>query len=92
MSMMYSKGCKFCSRCRAFLFIDGNRCPKCGALVRSRPRKKLHNTSKPEIAVSPEILEEAAEVDVMVKIHGVLIPYRLLEAKMAGKEQRQIQA
>ena len=64
---MYLQGYKFCTRCRAFYYTDGIRCPNCGAILRTRPRKKNAWPHRPAIKPSEEVLREAEKVRVKVK-------------------------
>jgi len=53
----YADGYKYCSRCRLYIKIDGVRCPFCGALLRSSPRKKKYRKKYvvAEITATPPI-------------------------------------
>lgn len=44
----YAMGYKFCSTCRVYFKISNIRCPICGKLMRSSPRKKSRNNEREE--------------------------------------------
>ncbi|MEM1731264.1 MAG: zinc ribbon domain-containing protein [Ignisphaera sp.] len=54
----YADGFKYCTRCRTYYKIEGYRCPYCGVLLRSSPRKKKYSEKKEKKYVR---LEESIE-------------------------------
>jgi len=58
MKARYADGYKYCSRCRVYIKTDKTRCPYCGVLLRSSPRKKKYQKKRAiatEVAAAPPI-------------------------------------
>jgi len=63
----YSKGYKYCTRCQAFYRVESARCPVCGVLLRSNPRKRKSMRFK-ALEITPDLERELEKIDVKVKI------------------------
>jgi len=63
----YGKGYKYCTRCRVFYKVESARCPICGVLLRSNPRKGKSMRFK-ALEITPDLERELEKIDVKVKI------------------------
>ena len=51
---LYRRGWKYCSRCMLFFKTDSFKCPYCGGLMRSGPRKKSLKDIGDDKYIDPE--------------------------------------
>lgn len=67
----YDGGYRYCSRCGCYYLTDGNRCPRCGTLLRSSPRRKTQWKKAESIKVvriTPDLEKELEKIEVKVRV------------------------
>jgi uncharacterized paraquat-inducible protein A len=64
---IYSRGFRYCTRCRAFYKTGSSRCPVCGTLLRINPRKRRGMSFK-AVEITPELERELESIQVNLKM------------------------
>ena len=63
----YSKGYRYCTRCRVFYKVESARCPICGVLLRSNPRKRKSMKFK-ALEITPDLERELEKIELHLRI------------------------
>jgi len=67
----YDDGYKYCSRCGLYYLTDGVRCPCCGTLLRSSPRRKNYwrkARGVNVVQIPPDLERELEKIEVKVRV------------------------